>query len=133
MLFSYTHFQKNSLLWEHPPPARSLRSLALASPLTNSGCTTGTDIAKGTRGHAPPPPRIDWNKIHFRKGGIGDCYTCHFTYPLIMAFNVQENAVFIHKFSKNLPTVRGGDTPSPRLKILATPVSLCMNNGKLGQ
>ena len=30
--------------------------------------------------------------------------------PLIMAFNVQEIVIFIHKFSKNLPTVA---TPSP--------------------
>ena len=30
--------------------------------------------------------------------------------PLIMSFNVEENAVFIHGFSKNLPTV-GGGTP----------------------
>ena len=29
-----------------------------------------------------------------------------------MSFSVEENAVFIHKFSKNLPTV-GGGTPSP--------------------
>ena len=37
----------------------------------------------------------------------------HITYPLTMAFNEQENAVFIHEFSttKNLPTV-GGGTPS---------------------
>ena len=47
----------------------------------------------------------------------------HITYPLIMAFNVQGYAVFIHVFSnKNLPTVGGGPppsfhttTPSPRL------------------
>ena len=33
-----------------------------------------------------------------------------------MSFSVEENAVFIHKFSKNLPTVGGGTpppTPSP--------------------
>ena len=33
--------------------------------------------------------------------------------PLIKVSNVQENAVFRHKFLKNLPTV-GGGTPSPR-------------------
>ena len=41
-----------------------------------------------------------------------------YMYPLIMACNVQENAVFIHKSSttKNLPTVGeggGGGTPHP--------------------
>ena len=33
-------------------------------------------------------------------------------YPLIMSFSVEENAVFIDEFSKNLPTV-GGGTPPP--------------------
>ena len=28
-----------------------------------------------------------------------------------MSFNVEENAVFIHDFSKNLPTVGGGHPP----------------------
>ena len=32
-------------------------------------------------------------------------------YPLIMSLSVEENAVFIHKFSKNLPNVGGGKTP----------------------
>ena len=31
-----------------------------------------------------------------------------------MAFNVQENAVFIPEFSKNLPTMVPPSTPSPR-------------------
>ena len=33
--------------------------------------------------------------------------------PLVMAFNVQENAVFIPEFSKNLPTVGGAPSPPP--------------------
>ena len=41
----------------------------------------------------------------------------HITYPLIRAFNVQENAVFIHEFSKkNLPTVTPLQHPPPSLK-----------------
>ena len=41
--------------------------------------------------------------------------------PLIMAFNVQENAVFIHEFSttKNLPTVEGGNPPPARSRVLS--------------
>ena len=38
--------------------------------------------------------------------------------PLIMVFNVQENAVFIQEFSKNLPTVGGGKPPSHTLPPL---------------
>ena len=59
----------------------------------------------------PPPPPLIGEKN--RKGeGVGDWYMpLHTTYPLIMAFNVQENAGFIHEISKNLPTVPG--TPPP--------------------
>ena len=35
--------------------------------------------------------------------------------PLIMVSNVQENAVFRHKFLKNLPTVGGGNHTLPPL------------------
>ena len=31
-----------------------------------------------------------------------------------MSFSVEESAVFIHKFSKNLPTVGGGHPPPTR-------------------
>ena len=92
----------------------SPRSVALlpsfGPPLTNCGCTTVTGIAKGHKGSCSP---LNWNKINFVKGenGIG---ICHLTYPLIMAFNVQENVVFIHEFSKNLPTV------TPRRPLLPT-------------
>ena len=34
----------------------------------------------------------------------------HITTPLIMSFSVEENAVFIHEFSKKSP-YRGGDNP----------------------
>ena len=37
-------------------------------------------------------------------------------YPLVMAFNVEENAVFIPEFSKNLPTVGGGSPPTPSIR-----------------
>ena len=58
---------------------------------------------------------------------MGLVYATSHNYPLIMAFNVQENAVFIHEFSKNLPTVGRGDTPLPHspparsLRSLALP------------
>ena len=53
------------------------------------------------------PCPLDWSK----RGRIGDWYMPrHITYPLIMAFNVQENAVFMNEFSKHLPTV----APFPR-------------------
>ena len=44
----------------------------------------------------------------------------HITYPLIMAFNEQEDAVFIHEFSKNLPTVGRGGTPLPHPRLVAS-------------
>ena len=34
-----------------------------------------------------------------------------------MSLSVEENAVFIHKFSKNLPTVGGGTPPSHTLPL----------------
>ena len=51
-----------------------------------------------------------------------------------MAFNVHENAVFIHEFSKNLPTVGGGHlppTPSPArsLRSLTLPPPPVENPG----
>ena len=51
MSFSYTNFQKISL--PHPPPSRSLRSLALA-PIDRPGCTTVTGIAKMHKGPWSP-------------------------------------------------------------------------------
>ena len=123
MPFSYTNFQKISLPWEgenplpHPPPSRSLRSLALA-PIDRPGCTTVTGIAKMHKG--PWSPLIGVKEI-FKRGniyGIGTYATSH-NYPLIMSFSVEENAVFIHKFSKNLPTVGGGTPPLPHPPPLA--------------
>ena len=75
MPFSYTNFQKSPYRGRgktplpHPPPARSLRSIALPPPppLTNPGCTTVTGI--GTQ--APTPPPIYWsyngilNELHW--------------------------------------------------------------------
>ena len=54
-------FSKISLPWEggNPPPTSSPRSVAslprFGTPLTNSGCTTVTAIAKGHKGPCPPP------------------------------------------------------------------------------
>ena len=62
---------------------------------------------------------LNWSKRKefFKRGNvyeIGTYATSH-NYPLIMSFSVEENAVFIHKFSKNLPTVVGGTPPSHTL------------------
>ena len=108
MLFSYTNIKKNSL----PPPTSS--SLWPPGWQILHGCITITGIAKGHKGPCPAP--LDWS-IHkkFLKGGVGVGYiiiiSLHITYPLTMAFNVQENAVFIHKFAKNLPSYRGSSPP----------------------
>ena len=37
-------------------------------------------------------------------------------YPLVMAFNVEENVVFITRIFKNLPTVGGGSPPTPSIR-----------------
>ena len=43
-------------------------------------------------------PSVDKSWLYFKKGGVGDWYmSLHITYPLMLAFNVQENAVFIHE------------------------------------
>ena len=151
-----------SIPWEGgkppPPPTPSPRSVAslprFGTPLTNPGCTTVTGIAKGTRAHARPP-WLEWNNFFKEKGVYrelvlvtshnqppnnafnGWYLSLHITNLLIMVFNVQENAVFIHEFSENLPTVGGGNPhppppplgrfapslwPLPCWKILATPV-----------
>ena len=50
---------------------------------------------------------------------MGLVYATSHNYPLIMSLSVEENAVFIHKFSKNLPIYRGrGKTPSHTLPTL---------------
>ena len=89
--FSYTNFQKISLPWEggHPPPARSLRSLALAPPpcwktlatpvhtslgpyemhkkciiqrIYDEMCVCVRAVAKGVCGGVtPPPPPLHWS------------------------------------------------------------------------
>ena len=81
MSFSYTNKKKISLPWEgenplpHPPPSRSLRSLALA-PVDRPGCTTVTGIAKMHKG--PWSPLIGVKEI-FKRGNIWDWYICHLT------------------------------------------------------
>ena len=124
---------------EPPPPpttlpARSLRSLSphFGPLLANLGCTTVTCIAKGRRAHVPP---IDWNKRNFKRVeyGIGLYATSHNNYPipLIMAFHVQENAVFIHKFSKSLLSVNPLPHPPPAwsLRSPSLPSPLLTNPG----
>ena len=113
--FSYTNFQKKNL----PTTSHTLLPLGhfaplLWPPLTHPGCTTVTGIAKMHKG--PWSPLIGVKEV-FKRGniyGIGTYATSH-NYPLIMSFSVEENAVFIHKFSKNLPTVGGGTPPSHTL------------------
>ena len=111
---------------ETPLPPLGRFAPSLWPPLTNPGCTTVTAIAKMHK--APCSPLIGV-KENFEKGGyMRDLYTCHLTLlppPLIMSFNVEENAVFIHEFSKNLPTVGGGHPlPLPPLGRFAP--SLCL-------
>ena len=105
MAFSYT--------FSHILP-RSVASLPrFGTPLTNPGCTTVTAIAKGTRVHAPPPAPLIGVLKNTRRGSRG-LVLCHFTNN---GFQCARNVVFIHEFSKNLPTVGGGKktpTPSPR-------------------
>ena len=123
MPFLYTHKKKKSPYrtvggGKKPStlPPRLVASLRRIGPLlTNPGCTTVTGIAKGPRSpHAP----IDWNKrnsITWGGGGRGWCMLYFIIYPLVMAFNVQENNVFIPEFSKiSLPW--GGGSPLPPLK-----------------
>ena len=52
----------------------------------------------------PSPPLATRNRRH---------WSLHITNPLINAIQCARNFVFIHKFSKNLPTVGGGETPLP--------------------
>ena len=119
-------FKKISLPWKGKnPPSHTLPPLGHFAPLlwpslTNPGCTTVTGIAKMHKG--PCSPLIGVKEI-FKRGniyGIGTYATSH-NYPLIMSFSVEENAVFIHKFSKNLPTV-GGGTPSHTLPPSLAPL-----------
>ena len=63
-------------------------------------------------------------KDFFLRGNMGLVGATSHNYPLIMSFSVEENAVFTHKFSKNLPTVGGGHPPPPSLTPLARARSL---------
>ena len=52
------------------------------------------------------PSPLDWSKIIFKRQSRGLLYiyaTSHNLYALIMAFNVQENAVFITRIFKIFP------------------------------
>ena len=85
------------LMWGNPweegnlPPTPSPRSVAslprFGPPFTNPGCTTVNDgIARGHKG-ACPAPLIRVQEIWGQA----------VNYPLIIAFNVQEKAIFIHE------------------------------------
>ena len=84
-----------------------------------------TGVAKGgggTGGPRPPPPLLigELKKIGKKGKRVGNWTMPIHKLPLIMAFNVQENAIFIHKFSKNLPTVGGGNSPTPSPRSVAS-------------
>ena len=95
-------FLKIALPWEGvfplpPPPPPPLPLPRFGPSLTNPGLHTVTGIAKCTMANAPAP-LVDKS---FKRGstGIGIRHLT-ITYPLIIGFNVQENVVFIHRFSK---------------------------------
>ena len=123
MPFSYTNFQQQKNLptvgggkppSHTPPPPGSVASLPRFDPprWQIMACTTVTDIAKG---HAPP---LIWIEDILERGNrvFGIMPLSHITYPLIMAFDVQENGFHTQIF-KNLPTVGGvgggGEYPPP--------------------
>ena len=101
------------------PPLGHFAPLLLP-PLTNPACTTVTGNAKRHKG--PCSPLIGVKEM-FKGGnilGLVHIYATSHNYPLILSFSVEENAVFIHKFSKNLPTVgvrHPPPTPSPPRSI----------------
>ena len=101
-------------VFSHTLPPLGRFAPSLWPPLTNPGCTTVTAIAKMHKG--PCSPLIGVKEILKRGGGgyRGFVYMPPHTNtpPPNNVINVEENAVFIHEFSKNLPTVGGGDTPS---------------------
>ena len=113
--FSYTHKKKNPYRGRgeppSPPPSHTLPPLW--PPLTNPGCTAVTGIAKMHKG--PCSPLIGVKEI-FKRGEYnyrGFVYATSHNYPLIVSFNVEENAVFIHEFSKKISLPwEGGHTPS---------------------
>ena len=86
MPFSYTNFQKSPYRpLPHSLPIRSLRSLTLASPLTNPDCTTVTGIAKGHRGPCPAPLLTGVEEI-FKGGSRGLVYATSHNLPPNNAF-----------------------------------------------
>ena len=115
--FSYTNFPPYRGRGEKTltlPPLGHFAPL-LWPPLTNPGCTTVTGIAKMHKG--PCSPLIGVKEI-FKRGniiyGIGTYATSH-NYPLIMSFSVEENAVFIHEFSKKISLPWEAYPPPPPL------------------
>ena len=88
-------------------------------PFTNTGCTTVTSIAKG---HKAMPP-VDWSKIYFQKGRVGDIMPPMPNNGISCARKCYR---FHTRIFKNLPTVGGENpptTPSPAqsLRFLASP------------
>ena len=98
MQSSYPNFQKSPYCGRgHPPPPPSVVLFPRFGPmLTNPGYTTVTGIAKWYK--PKMPQMIGIKEIQLR--GWGWCMLYFIFYPLVMAFNVQENAVFIPKFSE---------------------------------
>ena len=96
MQSSYPNFQV-SILWEGAPPPPSVVLFPRFGPmLTNPGYTTVTGIAKW---YKPKMPQLIGIK-EMQLRGWSWCMLYFIFYPLVMAFNVQENAVFIPKFSE---------------------------------
>ena len=98
LLIHNAHFKKSpyhrgrGTTPSHTSPAWSLCSFTLP-PLTNTGYTTVTGVAKGVQGPSPPPPHCSeslYNK----------------------SFNVQKKAIWIHIIKKS-PYHGVGDTPPP--------------------
>ena len=94
MQFSYMNFQKSPYRGTLPPLGLFAPSLWI--PVDKSGCTTVIGIAKGHKcpPPSPPPPPVDWS---YKKRGSKEWVYATTLTTLIMAFNEQENFVFIHK------------------------------------
>ena len=97
MQSSYPNFQKSPYCGRgHPPPPSVVLFPRFGPMLTNPGYTTVTGIAKWYK--PKMPQMIGIKEIQLR--GWSWCMLYFIFYPLVMAFNVQENAVFIPKFSE---------------------------------
>ena len=87
----------------HPPPAWSLRSLALAPRW---------------QGAMPPPPWLEWNNYSKEGGSRELVYVTSHNQPPNNVIQCARNVVFIHKCSKKSPYRGRGKTPLPTLPLL---------------